>query len=101
MYALGRTLGVGEAILNAAPTDGLWGDDRTDEDQLGATYDELEWAMEQVAAGQDAGAFDSGSREAAVLEIYLRHHRANRHKMDPIPVCEIPQGMFRRREMQS
>jgi NAD+ synthase len=91
---------VGEAILNAAPTDGLWGDDRTDEDQLGATYDELEWAMEQVAAGRAADAFDAGSREAAVLEIYLRHHRANRHKMDPIPVCEIPSGLFRKREMQ-
>ena len=88
VYALGRALGVGEAILNAAPTDGLWGEDRTDEDQLGATYDELEWAMEQVAAGRTADTFDSGSREAAVLEIYLRHHRANRHKMDPIPVCE-------------
>ena len=101
VYAVGRALGVGEAILNAAPTDGMWGDDRTDEVQLGATYDELEWAMEQVAAGQDAGAFDSGSREAAVLEIYLRHHRANRHKMDPFPVCENPQWMIRRREMQS
>ena len=94
VYALGRALGVGEAILNAAPTDGLWGDDRTDEDQLGATYDELEWAMEQVAAGRTADTYDSGSREAAVLEIYLRHHRANRHKMDPIPVCEIPASLF-------
>ncbi|MEC8596992.1 MAG: NAD(+) synthase, partial [Bacteroidota bacterium] len=94
VYALGRALGVGEAILNAAPTDGLWGDDRTDEDQLGATYDELEWAMEQVAVGRTADAFDSGSREAAVLEIYLRHHRANRHKMDPIPVCTMPSSLF-------
>ncbi len=94
VYAVGRALGVGDAILNAAPTDGLWGDDRTDEDQLGATYDELEWAMEQVAAGRTAEAFDAGSREAAVLEIYLRHHRANRHKMDPIPVCEIPASLF-------
>ena len=68
MYALGRALGVGEVILNAAPTDGLWGDDRTDEDQLGATYDELEWAMEQVAAGRAADAFVAGSREAAVLK---------------------------------
>lgn len=94
VYAVGRALGVGEAILNAAPTDGLWGDDRTDEDQLGATYDELEWAMEQVAAGRAADAFVAGSREAAVLEIYLRHHWANRHKMDPIPVCELPASLF-------
>jgi NAD+ synthase len=94
VYAVGRVLGVGEAILNAAPTDGLWGDNRTDEDQLGATYDELEWAMEQTAAGRTSSDFGQDSREAAVLEIYLRHHRANRHKMDPIPVCEIPASLF-------
>ena len=95
VYAVGRALGVAEAILNAPPTDGLWGDDRTDEDQLGATYDELEWAMEQVAAGRVVDAFDSGSREAVVLEIFLRHQRTNRHKMDPIPVCSIPAHLFR------
>ena len=47
-----------------------------------------------MAGGHTADAFDSGSREAAVLEIYLRYHRANRHKMDPIPVCEIPASLF-------
>lgn len=50
--------------------------------------------MEQMAAGRTVDAFDAGSREAAVLEIYLRHHRANRHKMDPIPVCSIPSQLF-------
>jgi NAD+ synthase len=94
VYAVGRVLGVGEAILNAAPTDGLWGDDRTDEDQLGATYDELEWAMEQTASGRSAADFESGTRPAVVMGIYLRHHRANRHKMDPIPVCSLPAGLF-------
>lgn len=94
VYAVGRALGVGDAILNAAPTDGLWGDDRTDEDQLGATYDELEWAMEQAASGKSEADFQSGSRPAAVMGIYLRHHRANRHKMDPIPVCALPAGLF-------
>ena len=44
VYQLGRALGVSEAILTAAPTDGLWGDDRTGEDQIGASYPELEWA---------------------------------------------------------
>ncbi len=94
VYALGRVLGVSEDILSAAPTDGLWGDDRTDEDQLGASYDELEWAMQEVEAGRSLADFTSDSREAEVLAIYLKHHRANRHKMDPIPVCSIPARLF-------
>ena len=96
VYAVGRVLGVGEAILQAAPTDGLWGDDRTDEDQLGATYDELEWAMEQAALGRAATDFSPDSREAQVLGIYQGHHNANRHKMDPIPVCALPDTLFRK-----
>lgn len=94
VYAVGRALGVGEAILNAAPTDGLWGDGRTDEDQLGATYDELEWAMEQAASGKSEADFEAGKRPAAVMGIYMRHHLANRHKMDPIPVCALPDALF-------
>jgi NAD+ synthase len=85
VYQLGRALGVNEAILTAPPTDGLWGDDRTDEDQIGASYPELEWAMrfEGDAAGLDG-------REAEVMAIYRRLNAANRHKMEPIPVCMIP-----------
>ena len=45
VYALGKLLEVTKSIINAAPTDGLFGDNRTDEDQIGASYDELEWAM--------------------------------------------------------
>jgi NAD+ synthase len=47
VFLLGSYLKVPESILTASPTDGLFGDDRTDEDQLGATYNELEWAMTQ------------------------------------------------------
>ena len=55
VFALGHHLGIQASILEAPPTDGLWGDDRTDEDQLGATYPELEWAMrwEAQEAPQD------------------------------------------------
>ncbi|MDZ7847818.1 MAG: NAD(+) synthase [Owenweeksia sp.] len=88
VYDLGKYLGVNPDILVAPPTDGLWGDDRTDEDQLGATYPELEWAMEQQQAGKTAKDFEG--RQKRVMEIYLRQHRANRHKMLPIPVCEVP-----------
>lgn len=91
VFALARHLGVVSSILEAAPTDGLWGDDRTDEDQLGATYPELEWAMEEVAKGKAPEHFEG--REAEVMTIYLRFHNANKHKMVPIPVCAIPNNL--------
>lgn len=88
VFELGAHFGLIDEIMTAAPTDGLWGDDRTDEDQLGATYPELEWAMCFEESGGDTASLTI--REKAVLEIYRSRHRANRHKMDPIPVCHIP-----------
>jgi len=88
VYALGAELGVNDAIMTAAPTDGLWGDDRTDEDQIGASYPELEWAM--GFAGDESAL---GDRQRRVLEIYRRHNAVNRHKMEPIPVCRIPDAL--------
>lgn len=85
VFALGHYLKVPESILNAPPTDGLFGDDRTDEDQLGATYDELEWAM--IAAENGKSADDFEGREKEVFGIYKRLHAINQHKMNPIPVC--------------
>jgi len=91
VYALGEHLQVPESIQNAQPTDGLFGDSRTDEDQIGASYDELEWAMKM----QDAGklATDFTGREQEVYKIYSRLNRINQHKMEPIPVCEIPKNL--------
>jgi len=89
VFALGKHLGVINDILTAAPTDGLFGDERTDEDQLGASYPELEWAMETAEkANIDFTAFTP--REQKVFEIYTRLNTINQHKMEPIPVCEIP-----------
>lgn len=88
VYALGKTLGVPESILVAPPTDGLWGDDRTDEDQIGASYPELEWAMAQQDLGKNVDDFNG--REKEVYTIYSRLNRINQHKMQPIPVCNIP-----------
>ena len=90
VFALAKALNVNQEIQNAAPTDGLWGDDRTDEDQLGATYNELEWAMKNV----NADAKDFSEREKEVMKIYLAFNRQNKHKMDPIPVCVIPKGLL-------
>jgi len=91
VYKLGAFLEVPSSILKAAPTDGLFGDNRTDEDQLGASYDEFEWAMAQVEREKNAN--DFSNREKEVFELYTRLHRANLHKMNPIPVCEIPDSI--------
>lgn len=88
VYEIGRYLGLNQEIIDAAPTDGLWGDDRTDEDQIGASYDELEWAMKMQDEGKTASHFQG--RQKTVFEIYFRLNKANQHKMNPIPVCEIP-----------
>ncbi|KAF2518111.1 NAD(+) synthase [Flavobacterium salilacus subsp. salilacus] len=85
---LAKHLGVPQSIIDAKPTDGLFGDDRTDEDQLGAGYDELEWAMKEVEKG--AKADDFTGRQKEVFIIYKRLNTINQHKMNPIPVCEIP-----------
>ncbi|MDT0553113.1 NAD(+) synthase [Urechidicola vernalis] len=92
VYELAGHLGVIEEILNAAPTDGLWGDDRTDEDQIGASYPELEWAMEMDALQKQHTDFEGRSLE--VFTIYKRLNNANKHKMSPIPVCEIPKELL-------
>ena len=88
VYAIAKTLGVNQDILDAPPTDGLWGDDRTDADQIGASYPELEWAMEY--SGEES-VLDE--RQKKVLSIYRRLNRANQHKMEPIPVCAIPENL--------
>ncbi len=86
VYEIGRELGIQAEILNAPPTDGLWEDDRTDEGQIGATYDELEWAM----AHNPDSTLELDSRQKEVLAIYRDYNQANRHKMLPIPICKIP-----------
>ena len=85
VFELGRHLRVVTSIIEAKPTDGLWEDGRSDEDQLGATYAELEWAME--FNGDPSITTD---RQKEVLNIYHKFHRVNKHKMNPIPVCTIP-----------
>ena len=88
---LAAHLGVHDSIVDAAPTDGLWDDNRTDEDQLGATYDELEWAMEQQENGKTSA--DFSGRDKTIFSTYEKHHTMNKHKMIPIPICVIPQHL--------
>ena len=96
VWAMGRELGLPEEIVTAAPTDGLWADDRTDEDQLGMTYPELERMM-ALDVLQRAQAVDSNMPGSARLSAddraKLRRYRElkarNQHKMQPIPVCRF------------
>ncbi|BAO54340.1 NAD(+) synthase [Nonlabens marinus] len=88
VYKLGKYLSVQQSILKAAPSDGLYGAEKTDEEQIGATYDELEWAMEEIEKGKTAESFVG--REKEVMHIYLSYNSRNQHKMNPIPLWEFP-----------
>ncbi|NCO63283.1 MAG: NAD(+) synthase [Flavobacteriales bacterium] len=92
VYNIAEYLGIHQEIIEAAPTDGLWGDDRTDEDQIGASYPELEWAMQMD--GENKNPEDFTGREQDVFKIFRRYNRANKHKMNPIPICNIPNDLL-------
>lgn len=92
VYKIGGFLDVPESIMNAAPSDGLFGDARSDEDQIGASYPELEWAMKMNDEGKTEG--DFSGREKEVFNIYKRYNSSNKHKMIPIPICEIPSDLL-------
>jgi len=76
VWEIGKSINILQEIIDAAPTDGLWDDGRTDEGQLGLRYEELEEAMNNV---------NSINREK-----YEKIRNINLHKMEPIPVCKIP-----------
>ena len=78
VVSLASSLGIDRRILQAPPTDGLWDDDRTDEAQLGLSYNDLEDAMENES---------SINRPK-----YSQIRRLNLHKMEPIPVCKMPKS---------
>ena len=86
VYQIARELDINEEIIQAAPTDGLWGDGRSDEEQLGASYEELEWAMKE---SKNPGNKDLSEREKEVLVIYQRLNKSNSHKMNPIPIFKL------------
>ena len=84
---LGRYLGVPQDIINATPTDGLWDDDRNDEEQIGATYEELEWVMEY---GINKQVYTK--KEFNILEIYQNFNNKNNHKMIQIPIFDLKEN---------
>jgi NAD+ synthase len=92
VYELAKELGVVSGIQQAKPTDGLFADGRTDEDQIGASYPELEWAMEYL---ENKETHELTIREQEVMTIYKKRNAANKHKVDPIPVCVIPKEFLK------
>jgi len=84
VWEMGRELGVHQLIIDAAPTDGLWDDGRTDQDQLGGlSYAQLETAMEM-----DTNKTLPVTKEhTTALKIYRDIRKKTLHKMNPIPVC--------------
>ena len=90
VFEISKTLGVIDEIIKAKPTDGLWDDGRTDEDQIGATYKELEWAMKQKDLNKSV---DFTGREKKVIEILTKFNQQNLHKMIPIPIYKIPEEL--------
>lgn len=91
VYALAKELGIIESIIKAKPTDGLFADGRSDEDQIGASYDELEWAMNFIESKNNTATLTD--RQQSVLTIYTNMNKSNQHKMNPIPVCIIPENL--------
>ena len=85
VFSLAKFYNIIGEIIDAEPNDGLWSDNRSDEDQIGASYDEIEKAM--INSNENG---NLSQREKEVLKIYRSFNTANKHKMDPIPVCKIP-----------
>ena len=81
VFAIAKEVGVIQEILNAKPTDGLWDDDRNDEDQIGASYEELEKIMAYTGSLNNLN-----KRELEVYEIYSRLNKQNKHKITQIPI---------------
>jgi len=93
VWDMGRELGLPEEIVEATPTDGLWDDARSDEDQLGMTYPELERAMandllDRASVHQVLG-ITMTQQEREQLQHYRALNARNQHKMQPVPVCRF------------
>ncbi|WP_292008166.1 NAD(+) synthase [Chryseobacterium sp.] len=88
VYQIAKELNLIESIQKAIPTDGLWDAERTDEDQIGASYPELEKIQKEYG---HKTVDDYEGRDKEVYLIFDRMHKAAQHKINPIPVCDIPE----------
>ena len=90
--SVAKELNIINEIIIAKPTDGLWDDTRSDEDQIGATYDELEKAMKLKDKKIKPDTLEGRSLE--VYKILDNFYNKNEHKMIPIPICKIPKELL-------
>ena len=86
VWELGKHLGVDQRIIDAKPTDGLWDDGRTDEDQIGTSYEMLEWVMEK---GLHEDPMFLSEEQTLAINIYQKFHNQNKHKMISIPTFKL------------
>jgi len=86
VWELGKSLGIDQRIIEAKPTDGLWDDGRTDEDQIGTSYEMLEWVMEK---GLNEDPLFLTEEETLAINIYQKFHNQNKHKMVAIPTFKL------------
>ena len=91
VFKISKALQINDEIIDAKPTDGLWDDDRSDEDQIGATYNDLELIMNVLEKG--VGPDEIAEELKGKYDIYIKHHMANKHKMIGIPICKIPKEL--------
>ena len=91
VFKISKALQINDEIIDAKPTDGLWDDDRSDEDQIGATYNDLELIMNVLEKGVDPD--EIAEELKGKYDIYIKHHMANKHKMIGIPICKIPKEL--------
>ena len=86
VWELGKYLGVDQRIIDAQPTDGLWEDGRTDEDQIGTSYEMLEWVMER---GLTEDPMFLTEEQNKAIEQYQKFNTQNKHKMISIPTFKL------------
>jgi len=86
VYELGKILKVNQKILDAPPTDGLWDDARTDEEQIGTSYELLEWVMEE---GLEIDRTELSEAQKEAINIFKKFHEQNKHKMIDIPTYKL------------
>jgi len=89
VFQMSKLLEINDDILKAKPTDGLWDDDRSDEEQIGASYRDLENVMNMLEKGIEPDTFEKELKR--IYDIYIKYHKTNKHKMIDIPVCKIPE----------
>ena len=90
VFILAKHLNIIMDIQKSDPTDGLWDDNRTDEDQIGASYDEIEFVMKNI---EEKSQGTLTSRQEEVLKLYRSLNSKNKHKMISIPVCKVPKAL--------